>query len=605
MSKIIHGMNTKLASRMFSKLATVKSVILRVGLIKIADVREKVKVPLAFKLRIFPSVYLFFVILISNMRILFSLLIIVFVSCNNKQPADLLVYNAHIFTVDSAFTVAEAMAIKDGKVVAIGKKDSLQILFEAKEKKDAGGKFIYPGLIDAHCHFLAYGKGLQECDLTGTGSWSDVLGRLQKFAATHPTNWLIGRGWDQNDWADKNYPVIDSLNILFPDRPVLLGRVDGHAAIANNKALETAGIQAGQQLTGGEVVTHNGKLTGLLIDNAVDLVEQKIPVPSDNDLSVYLHDAEQHCFAAGLTSVQDCGLDARQVKLVEQLYKEGKLNMRMYIMLSDKKENYEYLFAKGKIQTEQLSVTGFKLYADGALGSRGACLLQPYSDMPGHFGFLLKNKNYYDSILPIIAARGFQACTHAIGDSANRMILNMYTKALKGKPGLRWRIEHAQVINAADFYLFGASHIIPSVQPTHATSDMYWAGDRLGQERLKGAYAYKQLLQQNGWLPLGTDFPVEDISPLKTFYAAAVRKDAKGYPANGFQTENALTRKEALKGMTIWAATAAFEEGLKGSLQPGKLADFIILDNDLLHCRDVEILKTKVLATYVGGVNRL
>ena len=539
------------------------------------------------------------------MRFLFSLLIIVLVSCNNKQPVDLLVYNAHIYTVDTVFTTAEAMVVKDGKIVAIGKQDSLQNLFEAKEKKNAGGKFIYPGFIDAHCHFLAYGKGLQECDLTGTGSWSEVLARLQTFAATHPNNWLIGRGWDQNDWVDKSYPVNDSLNVLFPDRPVLLGRIDGHAAIASNKALETAGVKAGEKLTGGEIITRNGKLTGLLIDNAVDLVEHKIPAPSNNDLTAYLHDAEQHCFAAGLTSVQDCGLDARQVELIEQLYKEGKLNMRMYIMLSDKKENYEYLFARGKIQTAQLSVSGFKLYADGALGSRGACLLQPYSDMPGHFGFLLKKRSYYDSILPIIAARGFQASTHAIGDSANRIILTIYTKALQGKPGLRWRIEHAQVVNAADFHLFGVSHIIPSVQPTHATSDMYWAGDRLGPERLKGAYAYQQLLQQNGWLPLGTDFPVEDISPLKTFYAATIRKDAKGFPANGFQTDNALTREETLKGMTIWAATAAFEEGLKGSLQPGKLADFIILDTDLLHCRDAEILKTKVLATYVGGINRL
>lgn len=535
------------------------------------------------------------------MRFIFPLLFIFLISCKSKQSVDLLVYNAHVYKVDSAFSIAEAIAIKDGKIVATGRWDSLQQEYEGKEKLDANGKFIYPGFIDAHCHFMGYGKGLQECNLVGTESWNEVLTRLKEFAAAHPNGWLIGRGWDQNDWANKKYPVNDSLNVLFPDRPVLLGRVDGHAAIANEKALQTAALQPNQKLTGGEIITQNGRLTGVLIDNAVDLVEQKIPQPTPADYTKYLRDAEKNCFAVGLTSVQDCGLDATAIPFLEKLYREGQLSMRMYVMLSDKKENYEYLFSKGKIQTDQLTVCGFKLYADGALGSRGACLLHPYADMPKHSGFLLKSKAYYDSILPVIASKGFQACTHAIGDSANRTILNIYTKALQGKSDQRWRIEHAQVINPADFSLFGAAHIIPSVQPTHTTSDMYWAGDRLGAERLKSAYAYKQLLQQNGWLPLGTDFPVEDISPFKTFYAATVRKDAKGFPANGFQTENALSREETLKGMTIWAAKAAFEEKLKGSLEKGKLADFILLDKDLLHCADSEILSIKVLATYSGG----
>ena len=535
------------------------------------------------------------------MRFLFPLCVLLFFGCRSRQAADLLVYNAHIYTVDSSFNVAEAMAIKDGKIIAIGKWDSLQTTFDGKDKLDVGGKFIYPGLIDAHCHFLQYGKGLQECDLVSTTSWNEVLERLKIFATSHPTGWLIGRGWDQNDWAEKQYPVNDSLNSLFPGRPVLLGRVDGHAVIASEAALQAAGIQPNQKLTGGEIITQNGKLTGVLIDNAVRLVQQKIPQPTKEDVTHSLQMAQQNCFAAGLTSVHECGQDAPLISLLEQLYKDKKLTMRLYVMLSDKKENYDYLFAKGKIQTEQLTVCGFKLYADGALGSRGACLLEPYSDMPGHFGFLLKTKAYYDSIIPIIAAKGFQACTHAIGDSANRTILNIYTKALQGQQNRRWRIEHAQVINPADFALFGAAHIVPSVQPTHATSDMYWAGDRLGAQRMKGAYAYKKLLQQNGWIPLGTDFPVEDISPMKTFYAATVRKDAKGFPAAGFQMENALSRKETLKGMTIWAAMAAFEEKLKGSLEPGKLADFIILDKDLLHCSDAEILGTKVQATYSGG----
>ena len=535
------------------------------------------------------------------MRFLYPICILFLCSCSTKQSADLLVYNAHIYTVDSSFSTAEAMVVKDGKIVAIGKADSLQAAFEAREKLDANGKFIYPGLIDAHCHFLQYGNGLKECDLVGTASWSEVLQRLKDFAADHKTGWLVGRGWDQNDWTDKSFPTNDSLNLLFPDQPLLLGRIDGHAAVANKKALELAGIQPNQKLTGGEIVMQVGKLTGVLIDNAVRLVQQKIPQPTKEDISQSLQLAQQNCFATGLTSVHECGVDATLIPLLEQLYKENKLAMRLYVMLSDKKENYDYLFAKGKIQTNQLTVCAFKLYADGALGSRGACLLEPYSDMAGHYGFLLKPKAYYDSILPVIAAKGFQACTHAIGDSANRTILNIYTKALQGKDNMRWRIEHAQVINPADFALFGAAHVVPSVQPTHATSDMYWASDRLGANRMKGAYAYKQLLQQNGWMPLGTDFPVEDISTLKTFYAATVRKDAKGFPSAGFQIENALSREEALRGMTIWAATAAFEEKLKGSLEPGKLADFVLLDQDLIHCADSKILETKVLATYSGG----
>lgn len=526
---------------------------------------------------------------------------IVLSACGKKQKADLLVFNANIYTVDSLFSKAEAMVIKDGKILAVGKTDSLQNLFDAKEKLDAAGKFIYPGFIDAHCHFLEYGKGLQECDLTGSTSWRDVLSKLKTFAAQHPSGWLIGRGWDQNDWANKNFPVNDSLEILFPGRPVILERVDGHAIIASKEALYKAMIAPNQTINGGEIVTVNGKLTGVLIDNATRLVTQIIPQPKEADDTKYLQDAEKKCFAVGLTSVQDCGLDANIIDLVKKLYDEKELTMRMYIMLSDKKENYEYLFAKGKIETDNLMVNGFKLYADGALGSRGACLLQPYTDKPGHFGFLLSPQSHYDSILPIIFAHGFQACTHAIGDSANRFMLKTYAKSLKGKNDRRWRIEHAQVINQQDFNLFGENNIIPSVQPTHATSDMYWAGERLGLERMKAAYAYQQLLKQNGWMPLGTDFPVEDISPLKTFLAAVARQDSKGFPPNGFQMENALDRKDALRGMTIWAAKAAFEEGKKGSLEKGKLADFVMLDKDLMQIANAEILGTGFLGTWVGG----
>jgi predicted amidohydrolase YtcJ len=275
--------------------------------------------------------------------------------------------------------------------------------------------------------------------------------------------------------------------------------------------------------------------------------------------------------------------------------------MRVYAMLSDAKQNYDYLFSKGKIKTDYLNVRSFKVYADGALGSRGACLLQPYADKKNWTGFLLSSQQHFDSVANIIAQHDFQMCTHAIGDSGNRVILNIYAKYLKGKNDKRWRIEHAQVINQSDFSLFGIHSIIPSVQPTHATSDMYWAGDRLGAERVKGAYAYKQLMNENGWIPLGTDFPVEDISPIKTFFAAIARQDAKGFPAGGYQMENALSRQQALKGMTIWAAKSNFEEREKGSLERGKFADFIMLDKDMMTSPQDQILSTKVLATFIGG----
>jgi hypothetical protein len=388
---------------------------------------------------------------------------------------------------------------------------------------------------------------------------------------------------------------------MFPDRPVILSRVDGHAAIANDKALELAGIKAGEKLEGGEVEVKNGKLTGILIDNATSLVYAKVPPATKSQLKNALLAAQKNCFAVGLTTVDDCGLNYESALFVDSLQKSNELKMRMFIMMSDNKKNYDYLFANGKIKTERLNVRAFKLFADGALGSRGACLLQPYADKPGWSGFLLSSPEHFDSMANLILQHGLQMCTHAIGDSANRMMLKIYAKYLKGKNDQRWRIEHAQVINKVDFHYFGDYNIIPSVQPTHATSDMYWAGDRLGKERLKYAYANNDLKNENGWIPLGTDFPVEDISPIKTFYAAVFRQDAKGWPEGGFQMENALSRQDAIRGMTIWAAKANFEEHEKGSLEKGKFADFVLLDTDVIKANEKDVLNTKVLMTFVNG----
>ncbi|ARS41296.1 amidohydrolase [Sphingobacteriaceae bacterium GW460-11-11-14-LB5] len=534
--------------------------------------------------------------------ILYSLFFVLLLSsCNQKEKVDVIVYHAKVYTVNNTFDTVEAFAIKEGKILALGKSEDIRARFAGKEEINADGKAIYPGFIDAHAHFYGYGQSLQTADLRETKSWDEVLARLTDFAKTHPDGWLIGNGWDQNDWDNKAFPTNEKLTALFPDRPVFLNRIDGHAAIANQKALDDAGIKGEQKLEGGDMFTQNGKLTGVLIDNAVALVERKIPSPDAKLAEKIFIDAQKNCFAAGLTTIDDCGLSYLAVDFIEKLQKENKLKMRLYVMLSDEPDNYKYLFSRGPIKTDRLNVRAFKVYADGALGSRGACLLHPYSDMPNKTGFLLSNQKHFEEVATKIAANHFQMCTHAIGDSANRVILNIYNKILKGKNDQRWRIEHAQVVNANDFDLFGKASIVPSVQPTHATSDMYWAGQRLGTERLKSAYAYKQLLKQNGWIPLGTDFPVENINPLLTFYAATVREDAKGFPKGGFQMENALTPEEALRGMTIWAAKANFEEHEKGSLEKGKLADFVILDHDILKSTPQNILKTKVLKTYLNG----
>jgi predicted amidohydrolase YtcJ len=535
----------------------------------------------------------------------YSLLILtvfaIHISFAQKKKVDLVIYNATIYTVDKSFSIKSAIAIDKGKIVETGATNQLLNKYNAREKKDAGGKFIYPGFIDAHAHFFNYGLGLQTANLVGTSSWEEILNKIQAFAQEHTEGWLIGRGWDQNDWSIKEFPTKEKLDILFPDRPVILSRVDGHAAIANQKGLDLAGIIPGQTLAGGQVEMKNGELTGILVDNAVDLVASKVPSPSLAQVKQALLSAQQNCFAVGLTTVDDCGIDYSLALFIDSLHKSKELKMRIFAMLSDDTKNYNFLFKNGKIKTDRLNVRAFKVYADGALGSRGAALLKPYSDKPGWSGFLLSSQQHFDSVANIISQHGFQMCTHAIGDSGNRTMLHIYAKYLKGKNDLRWRIEHAQVIDPSDFHLFGQYNIIPSVQPTHATSDMYWAKDRLGADRVKGAYAFRQLLNENGWIPLGTDFPVEDISPFKTFYAAVFRVDADQFPKGGFQMENALTRQQAIKGMTIWAAKSNFEEKEKGSLEKGKWADLIILDKDLMRINAREVLTTSVLATLVGG----
>ena len=519
----------------------------------------------------------------------------------NKQLADSVFVNAKIFTLDSVMSVAEAFAVKDGKIMAVG--DSKKILgkFDSKQIINLEGQFVYPGFNDAHAHFYGLGQTLQTVDLVGAKSWNEVIERCKVFYQNYQGKYLLGRGWDQNNWAKKDFPVNDELNKLFPNIPVLLKRVDGHAAIANDYLLKLSSINFKNKIEGGEIIIQNSKPTGVLIDNAVDLVQEFLPKFSTQEKIKSLLDAQKLCFENGLTSVCDAGLDKDIIDLIDSLQKVGLLKIRIYAMINATDNNLDFYLKQQPYKSGKLHVCSFKMYADGALGSRGACLLQPYSDMENHSGFLLTPKEKMEEYVSRISKSKYQLCTHCIGDSANSMILNLYAKYLENGNDKRWRIEHAQVINQNDFNFYGTYHIIPSVQPTHATSDMIWAKDRLGNDRLKFAYAYKMLLKQNGWIPLGTDFPVESVNPFFTFYSAVARKNTEGFPTEGFQMENALTREEALRGMTIWPAKAAFEETEKGSIEVGKFADFIITDVDLLKDDLIKIRNAKVIDTYIGG----
>jgi len=538
----------------------------------------------------------------------FLLFCILLFSCKQKQKVDTIVHNGVVYTVNSSFTIAQAFAIKDGKFVAVGSNDEILNQYSATKTIDAGGKAVYPGLIDAHCHFYSYGKMKSEVDLVGCLSFKEVVDRLIAYSKTNKSTWIIGRGWDQNRWPGKEFPVKDTLDLLFPNTPVYLSRVDGHAALVNQKALDIAGIKADTKIEGGKIIVKsavitldqytrldNTKLTGILIDNAADKVKEVIPKPSKAEMKQYLLKAQEDCFKVGLTTIDDAGLDKNIIELIDEMQKKGELKMRVYAMASPTDENLEYYLKHGPYKSDYLHVCSFKFYADGALGSRGACLLKPYLDRPNEQGFLLNKPDYYKEMAKKIAASSFQMNTHCIGDSANRFILDVYASVLGKDNKRRWRIEHAQIVNKDDFVKFGSYHILASVQPTHATSDMYWAKDRIGTERLKGGYAYKQLMEENGVLPTGSDFPVESINPLLGFYAAFARQDSIGFPPGGFQPENALTREEALKGMTIWAAYSNFEEKEKGSIEPGKFADYVILDKDIMKITPREVLKTKVV----------
>ncbi|MFC6100938.1 amidohydrolase [Olivibacter domesticus] len=530
------------------------------------------------------------------------LLITIYMSaCNNKLQVDLIVHHAKVYTVNADFSTEEAFAIKDGKFIAVGKNDDILKKYSGGKIVNAENRAIYPGFYDAHCHFFGLAAGMHQVNLVDVASMDELVARVIAFRSKYPDDaWIIGHGWDQNKWKNKEFPDNSRLNETFPNVPVFLERIDGHAALANDKALTIADVKADKYLAGGLVEQKNGKLTGILVDNAMNLVQEKIPSPTPEKMVTMLKEAEKACFSVGLTTLADAGLEKEQIELLHDLYRRKVLTIREYAMIMLNPSTLDQILKKGIFKSESLDIRSFKIVGDGALGSRGACLLQSYSDAPTN-GFLLRSPQELDSAIKKIANSDFQLNVHAIGDSANRLILNTFNKYLKGKPNKRWRIEHAQVISPGDFEKFSLSSLIPSIQPTHATSDMNWALERLGSQRLKYAYAYKQLLKKAGKVALGSDFPVEDINPLYGFHAAVARTDKNNQPVGGFQIENALSREEALKGMTIWAAYACFQEDARGSIERNKLADFVVLENDIMQSPLNEIRNVKVNATYVGG----
>jgi predicted amidohydrolase YtcJ len=528
----------------------------------------------------------------------FSLIVgLLLSSCQSK--VDLIVHNANVYTLGQNNLKASAFVVDDGKFVDVGGEELLE-QYTAKKVLDLQELPVYPGFIDSHCHFLSLGLSLNKVDLVGTKSFEDVLDRVKRYATNKELNAITGRGWDQNDWKIKRLPNKEQLDLLFPDIPVALRRIDGHAMLVNQKALDLAGITLDTEVTGGQIVKENGKLTGVLIDAPMQMVTNILPKPSVEDKIKSLQDAEEISFANGLTTVSVAGLDREDIFLIDSLHKTGTLTIRVYAMISNSQDNVDYFLKEGPYKTDKLNVRSFKVYADGALGSRGAALKDSYSDLDNHTGAFITSKDSLEALAYKLAASPFQMNTHAIGDAANQVVLEAYNKALVFSDDPRWRVEHAQIIDTNDIKLFNRK-ILPSVQPTHATSDMYWAEDRLGEDRLYGAYANKALLEQSGRIALGTDFPVEDVNPFKTFYAAVVRKDSEAFPEEGYLPENKLSEIEALKGMTIWGAYANFEDKEKGSIEAGKVADFIILDRDIIEVSEKRILKTRVVATLVDG----
>ena len=536
-----------------------------------------------------------------NINYSFLVLSIAFLVSCSSNSIDSIIHNATIYTASDDYEIAEAIAIDDGVIVGIGTDEEILDRFTPRSILDAKGLPIYPGFIDSHAHFLGLGLSQNRLDLTGTLSFEEVVDKAQQFRKQHPSlKAIVGRGWDQNDWKIKQLPNKTILDSLFPDIPVALARIDGHALLVNQVALDLANIDRVTEVEDGIIVKEGDELTGILIDGPMALVNAILPSPNKGEKIEALKKAQEMCLAKGITTVSDAGLTKDDILLIDELHQQGELVIKIYAMVSiSDQPSFEYFLDRGILETDRLTVRSFKVYADGSLGSRGAALKENYSD-DNHRGILGIEPDSLQMLAYRLANSGFQMNTHAIGDYANQIVLEAYKKALVFSDDPRWRVEHAQVVDEVDIDYFNYK-VIPSIQPTHAVSDMDWAEDRLGEERMKNAYPYRRLLEKSGKVALGSDFPVEDISPFKTFVAAVARQDSEGNAEYGSQKSDLLTRKEALKGMTIWGAYVNFEEDRKGSLEVGKSADLVILDKDIMQKSWTEIINVRVVGTFING----
>ena len=527
-----------------------------------------------------------------------------------RAPADLIVTNARIYTVDPSRPFVEAMVVANGRVVFTGPaRAAMTYRGSSTRVLDADGQTIIPGMIDAHVHLLGLGTALRTVDLVGTTSYDQIIQRVAARAKEVPAGtWITGRGWDQNDWGDTRFPSHEALSRAVPNHPVYLTRVDGHAALVNAAAMKAAGLTAAaQDPTGGRIVRGTGnEPSGVLVDRAMGLVARAIPAASKEETRAATRAAIRETNKWGLTGVHDAGVGRNVIDVFEELAKEGQYSLRNYVMVANDDAAIDHYLGRGPqsgLYDNRLWIKAIKISADGALGSRGAALIEPYSDEPANRGLITIPEGRVKSVAVKALGKGFQVNVHAIGDRANRVVLDEMEAALRDVPVAdhRFRIEHAQIVNSEDIPRFGKLGVIPSMQASHQTSDMYWAGNRIGPVRLLGAYAWRSLLNSGVIIPNGSDFPVEHVNPLISFHASVARQDANDYPAGGWFPEQRMTRDEALKSMTIWPAYASFMEKEVGSLEPGKLADFVILDQDIMRVPNEMILRTRVLATYLGG----
>jgi predicted amidohydrolase YtcJ len=533
-------------------------------------------------------------------------------STGSSEPADLVIHNAHIYTGDERNSTAEAIAIRGDRIARVGASaDVLPLAGPSTRVIDAGGATMVPGLHDAHGHFTELGASLQSLDLRGTASYQQVVEAVrQRVAQVRPGEWILGRSWDQNDWAQKQWPTHDALTAVSPGNPVYLTRVDGHAGLANRQALDTAGLgRTTPEPPGGRIIRNAaGEPTGVLIDHAQELVESKIPPVSPAQLEAQILLADQETRRLGLTTVHDAGTNGATVEAYKRLIDAGRLKTRLYVMLRGSLPTLTPFFQKGLVTDyahHHLAVRAIKIQADGALGSRGAALLEPYSDEPNTTGLLTTPPEEIYAQTLAASKAGFQTSVHAIGDRANRIVMDTFERVQREVPGardLRMRNEHAQILDAAEIPRFAALHVIASMQATHATSDMPWVPARIGTARMEeGAYVWQKLLKSGAIIANGSDFPVEEPNPMFGFYAAITRQDRSGNPPGGWIPDQRMSRAEALKALTLDAAYAAHAETILGSLEPGKLADLIILSSDIMRVPAAEILKTTVRMTIIGG----